>query len=82
MCIRDRVTLMHSDLLAMVPMQWLDFAPSRGSLTHIPVREALPAPDIVLIRRAGAALTPAATFLLELMCKAARDIGPPAGKHA
>jgi DNA-binding transcriptional LysR family regulator len=69
------VTLTHSDLLAMVPVQWLQFAPVRESLTHIPVREILPAPDIVLIRRAGAALTPAAIFLLELMCNATREGG-------
>ncbi len=64
------VSLAHSDLLAMVPIQWTEFAPTAGFLQAIQVLEALPAPAIVLVRRAGLPLTPAATFLVDLIRKA------------
>jgi LysR family transcriptional regulator, regulator of abg operon len=64
------VTLRHSDLLAMVPRQWIEFAPQPNSLATIQVREVLPAPTIVLVRRAGVPLTPAAQFLVDLLKKA------------
>ena len=54
------VTLAYTDLLAMVPVQWMDFAPSAGALQVSQVRMVLPA-EIVLIRRAALSLTPAAT---------------------
>lgn len=63
------VTLAHTDLLAMVPRQWLDFAPMAGTLQAIALREALPAPSIVLIRRARLPLTPAATYLVDMLCR-------------
>ncbi len=64
------VSIAYSDLLAMVPVQWMAFAPTAGVLQTIRVREALPAPAIVLIHRAGFPLTPAATYLADLMRKA------------
>ena len=65
------VTLASTDILAMVPVQWLAFPPVAGMLQPIPVREKLPAPDIVCVRRAGLPLTPAATGLLDLLRRAA-----------
>ncbi len=62
--------LMHSDLLAMVPQQWNDFALTKESLTPIAIKERLPAPSIVLIKREDLPLTPAAAFFLELMRRA------------
>jgi LysR family transcriptional regulator of abg operon len=61
------IALAYSDLLAMAPVQWLDLAPMALILDTIPVRETLPAPNIVLIRRASVPLTPAATFFCDLM---------------
>ena len=61
------VSIAYSDLLAMVPVQWMDFAPTAGMLQTIPLRETLAAPAIVLIRRAGLPLTPAATYLADLL---------------
>ncbi len=61
------VSIAYSDLLAMVPVQWMAFAPTAGVLQTIRVREALPAPAIVMIRRTGFPLTPAATYLADLM---------------
>lgn len=64
------VSLACTDLLAMVPVQWMGFAPMAGVLQAIPVREVLPAADIVLIRRAALPLTPAATYLVDMLRRA------------
>ena len=63
------VTLANTDLLAMVPVQWLAFTPTAKILQAIRVKEVLPAPAIVLIRRAGLPLTPAATCLVDMLRK-------------
>jgi LysR family transcriptional regulator, regulator of abg operon len=70
------VALMHSDLLALVPIQWTIFAPTARELVPIAVREPIGAPPIVAIRRAGLPLTPAAEFLVDLMRRA-----PPAARR-
>jgi LysR family transcriptional regulator, regulator of abg operon len=62
--------LSHSDMLAMVPVQWSKFALTRNVLTTIKVAEELTAPPMVVVRRADLPLTPAATFLLDLMHRA------------
>jgi LysR family transcriptional regulator of abg operon len=61
------VLLANTDLLAMVPVQWLSMTLSSGGLAPIRVKETLPAPPIVVIRRAGLPLTPAAQYLLDLL---------------
>lgn len=59
--------LLHSDILAMVPVQWTEFSLTRDLLTTIAVKEELAAPPIVMIKRADLPLTPAATHLLDLL---------------
>lgn len=54
-----------SDALGMLPIQFPDFAVTSGMLTHIPIREVLPAPTIVMVRRAGLTLTPAAQWFAD-----------------
>ena len=61
------IALACSDLLAMVPIQWTDFSETSDKLKPILVKETLPAPPIVTVRRAGLPLTPAAEFLLDLL---------------
>ena len=61
------MTLLYSDMLAMVPVQFTQFALVKGAITSIPVKESLPAPQMVLIRRAGLSLTPAAEYFVELL---------------
>jgi LysR family transcriptional regulator of abg operon len=61
------IALACSDLLAMVPIQWTDFSETSDTLKPILVKETLPAPPIVTVRRAGLPLTPAAEFLLDLL---------------
>ena len=63
------ICLAHSDLLAMVPIQWVDFGITADALCPIPVMEDLSAPTIVMVRRAGLPLTPAAEFLADLIRK-------------
>jgi LysR family transcriptional regulator of abg operon len=70
------VALAHTDLLAMLPVQWSDFPMTRDTLQVIKVREPLPAPAIVLIRRPELPLTPAAEFF----CDALLREGPPVAR--
>jgi LysR family transcriptional regulator, regulator of abg operon len=61
------LTLLHSDLLAMMPVQFTQFALVQKAITSIPVTETLPAPPIVLVRRGGFSLTPAADYFVALL---------------
>lgn len=61
------VGLAHSDLLALLPIQWGEFPLTRDTLTLIPIKETLPGPPIVLIQRPDLPLTPAAEFFCDLM---------------
>ena len=67
------ISLAYSDLLAMVPAQWTDFPLTAGALAPIRIREPLPAPPIVVVRRAGMPLTPAAQYLVDLLASATVD---------
>ncbi len=68
--------LLHSDLLAMVPVQWTEAAVTRGLLSAIPVAEELAALPMVAVTRADLPLTPAATHMLDLL-KRGRVLQPP-----
>lgn len=70
------VALAQTDLIAALPMQWGHFEPMAGRLVAIPIREVLPAPDIVLISRADLPLTPAAEHLVDLMLRQAPQDPP------
>jgi LysR family transcriptional regulator of abg operon len=61
------VGLAHTDLLALLPVQWREFPITRDALSVIPIRERLPAPSIVLIQRPDLPLTPAAEHLCDVM---------------
>ena len=61
--------LINSELMAMVPVQWIESALVRGLLTTVPVQEELAAPPVVLIKRADLVLTPAARFFLDLLLR-------------
>ena len=56
-------------LLAMLPVQWEEFPLTRDTLRVIRVRESLPAPGIVLIRRPDLPLTPAAEFFCDVLLR-------------
>lgn len=77
------VALAHSDLLAMLPVQWAEFPLTRDTLQVIAVREPLPAPKIVLIRRPDLPLTPAAEFFCDVLVREARaPSAPPRSRPA
>lgn len=61
------VALAYSDLLAILPVQWNEFPLTRGALQMINIRERLPAPSIVCIRRPDLPLTPAAECFCDLL---------------
>ncbi|MDH4654883.1 LysR substrate-binding domain-containing protein [Pseudomonas sp. BN606] len=60
-----------SDLLCMLPEQFLRYPATQQTLSHIQVREVLPAPSVYAVRRSQVVLTPAAQFLHELLARAA-----------
>jgi LysR family transcriptional regulator of abg operon len=62
--------LLASDLLAMVPVQWMAFELTRPLLQIIPIKEILAAPPIILVRRAWVPLTPAAEHFCDLLKQA------------
>lgn len=62
--------LAHSDLLAIVPQQRTEFAPTRGVLRKLDLKEEIAAPLISIIRGAALPLTPAAEFLCDLLRRA------------
>jgi DNA-binding transcriptional LysR family regulator len=66
--------LANSDLLAMAPSQWMDSPFANRILTTIDVREELSAPPIIAITRSDVPLVPAASFLLDLMKRAASHV--------
>jgi LysR family transcriptional regulator of abg operon len=61
------MTLISSDMLAMVPLQFTDYPMAKGAVTSIPVKESLPGPTMVLVRRSGLSLTPAAQYFVDLL---------------
>lgn len=71
------MAIAYSDALGMLPVQFADFALTTGTLIRIHIRETLPAPSIVMIRRAGLTLTPAAEWLAECCRQAALPAGRP-----
>ena len=70
------VALGHSDLLAMLPVQWEEFPMTRNTLHTIRIREVLPAPAIVMVWRPDLPLTPAAEHLFDLLKRSVpRSVG-------
>lgn len=64
------VAIAYSDLLMMLPVQWIQSPLLRDSVQHIKIREALPAPPIAVVRRVGLHLTPAAEYFVDMMRRA------------
>ncbi|WP_025138701.1 LysR family transcriptional regulator [Achromobacter sp. DH1f] len=71
--------LVNSDLLMMLPIQWLQHPLLHGVLQEIKVREALPAPPICIVRRTGLPLTPAAEHYCTLVRRVSARLGAKAG---
>lgn len=65
------ITAANSDLLAILPQQWLPVLEHTGFVAHIPVRETLAAPTICMVKRSHLPLTPVAEHLADLFRRAA-----------
>jgi LysR family transcriptional regulator of abg operon len=63
-------TVAKSDLLLMVPEQWLSFALGSEDLAVFQILEPLPAPPICIVTRARLPLTPAAQHFADLFRRA------------
>jgi DNA-binding transcriptional LysR family regulator len=72
------VSMVYSDLLMMLPVQWMQFPLWKDVLQEIRVKEALPAPSIYLVRRAGMPLTPAAEYFCDMVRRASARAAPTA----
>lgn len=60
-----------SDLLTLVPQQWMGFGRETGRLAHIELQEQIAAPPICIVTRASLPLAPAAEHLADLFRRAA-----------
>jgi DNA-binding transcriptional LysR family regulator len=61
----------YSDLLMMLPEQWLDFPLTRELLQPFPVAEVFPAAPICIVSRVRLPPTPAAEYFADLVRRAA-----------
>lgn len=62
--------LMGSDMLAMVPRQWVESPLVKDFLIALPLEQRFSAPAMSLVRQAGLGLTPAAEHFVSLARKA------------
>lgn len=63
------VLVSNTDLIALMPVQFAKFPVTEAWMCVIPVKETMPAPPMVMIRRASRPLTPAAQYLLDLLMR-------------
>lgn len=64
------MSMTHSDLLMMLPVQWTQAPLFSNALQRIDVIENLAAPPIGIVRRLGLPLTPAADYFSDMMRRA------------
>lgn len=69
--------VMSSDVLAISLRQYNEFPLTRSALQVIEVKERLPAPQVVIIRRAALPLTPAAEYLADMFRRASAAYSMP-----
>jgi LysR family transcriptional regulator of abg operon len=67
-------TVAYSDLLMMLPVQWMRSPLVRDWLQRIDVVEPLPTPPICIVRRNGLPLTPAAEYFCDMVRRAAQHM--------
>lgn len=63
------LTVANSDLLAILPRQWLDYEPTASNVAPLKMFAPLPAPSVYLARRRDLPLTPMAEHLADLICR-------------
>lgn len=65
----------NTNLLTIVPIQWLDFATESQEITAIPIVDAMPAAPVCIVRRGDYPLTPLAEKLCDITRKAGLNYG-------
>jgi DNA-binding transcriptional LysR family regulator len=68
------VLILNSDMLALVPRQWLDFPLFQGRIQKLNVRERIETPSIIMVRRSAFPLTPAAEHFCDLARRVAANM--------
>ncbi len=64
-------TLAATDAMVIALRQLDEFALTRSALQRVPIQEELPAPAVVVVRRAGLPLAPAADYFCDMFRRAA-----------
>ena len=67
------VAVANSDLLSILPAQWIDFPLIANLIAPLPVEERLPSVPICIVRRRDLPLTPLAEAFCDLMRRAAAN---------
>ncbi|HEX7782241.1 MAG TPA: LysR substrate-binding domain-containing protein [Sphingobium sp.] len=65
------LAVVDSDLLTVLPSQWLEFGPTAGSLARIPLTQRFRAAPVCIVRRGDLPLTPLAERLCDIVRRAA-----------
>ncbi len=68
------ITVAHSDLLMMLPVQWTQSSFPRGALQQIHIAEPLPTVPICIVTRVDLPLTPAAEYFCDMMRRASKHM--------
>lgn len=69
------IALMGSDLLSILPQQWLEFGPTAQHLARMAVIAPMIAAPVCIVRRSGLPLTPMAEYLSDLVRRAGANYG-------
>lgn len=67
------VLIAKTDLLVLLPIQWVESQLWTDAVQTIPVKELLPAPPIRIVRRSALPLTPAAEYFCDMMRRGIRS---------
>jgi DNA-binding transcriptional LysR family regulator len=67
------ILISKTDLLVLLPIQWVHSKLWSDSVQTIPVKEHLPAPAISIVRRSALPLTPAAEYFCDMIRRAAEN---------
>lgn len=65
------IAVANSDMLTILPQQWLDFAGSNALIAALPIDEVMMAAPVNVVRRRDMPLTPMAEHLCDLMRRVA-----------
>ena len=68
------VLIGKTDLLVLLPVQWVHSRLWSDELETIPVKEVLPAPAINIVRRSALPLTPAAEYFCDMIRRVAANL--------